>query len=94
MTETNQVSRERWSLVSGNRIADVIAAIDAVTGQPDMREFARNAGAAANRQELEAAFHPVLRNSGFTEFARFHMGRDPDQSTGRGNGKHCAYRPW
>jgi hypothetical protein len=49
--------------------------LDAVTGYPDRREFARKVGEAANWQELKAAFHAVLGPSGFSEFARFHRGQ-------------------
>jgi len=72
---TNQIAVERWSVVSSKPIADVIAAIDAVTGHPDMREFAKNVSAAANWQELEAVIHPLLGSSGFMEFTRFNLGQ-------------------
>lgn len=75
MMPTNQISIERWSVVSRKPFADVIAAIDAVTGHPDMREFAKNVGAATNWQELEAVIHPFLGPSGFMEFTRFNLGQ-------------------
>jgi uncharacterized protein (DUF302 family) len=75
MMPTNQISVERWSVVSRKSFADVIAAIDAVTGHPDMRDFVRNVGAATNWQELEAVIHPFLGPSGFMEFTRFNPGQ-------------------
>ena len=72
---TSQISVERWSLVSRKPFAEVIAYLDTAIGHPDMREFARNVGAASNWQDLEAVIHPFLGPSGFMEFTRFNMGQ-------------------
>ena len=66
---------ERWSVVSPKPFADVIAAIDAVIGHPDMREFAARVGAAAGWQELEEVINTFIGPSGFMEFARFNLGQ-------------------
>jgi len=66
---------ERWSVVSPKPFADVIAAIDAVIGHPDMREFAARVGAAPGWQELEEAINTFIGPSGFMEFTRFNLGQ-------------------
>jgi hypothetical protein len=65
---------ERWSVVSPKPFAEVVAAIDAVIGHPDMREFASKVGAASGWQQLEEVIHTFIGPSGFMEFTRFNMG--------------------
>lgn len=69
-----QFSVERFSLVSSRPFADVVAGLEAAVGHPDMREFAKNVGAANSWQELETVIHGFVGPSGFMEFTRFNMG--------------------
>jgi hypothetical protein len=79
-----QIPVERFSLVSSRPFAEVLAAIDAAIGHPDMREFGRNVGAAKSWQELEAVVHGMIGPSGFMEFTRFNLGQILAKEQGAG----------
>jgi uncharacterized protein (DUF302 family) len=66
---------ERWSVVSSKPFEQIVAAVEAAIGHPDMGEFGRNVGAAKSWQELEQVVHSVIGPSGFMEFARFNLGQ-------------------
>lgn len=66
---------ERFSLVSSKPFAEVVGAIEAVIGHPDMRDFASKVGGAGSWQELETVIGGFLGPSGFMEFTRFNMGQ-------------------
>ena len=80
----NQVAVERWSVVSSKPFEQVVAALAAAVGHPDMREFGRNVGAAQSWQELEAVVHAAIGPSGFMEFTRFNMGQILQKQHGAG----------
>jgi hypothetical protein len=69
-----QVAVERFSVVSSRSFAEVLQAIDAAVGHPDMREFGMKVGQAGSWRELEEAIDGFLGPSGFMEFTRFNMG--------------------
>jgi len=69
------VAVERVSLVSARPFAQVVAALEAAIGHPDMREFGKNVSAAKSWQELEQVIHGFIGPSGFMEFIRFNMGQ-------------------
>jgi hypothetical protein len=70
-----QIPVERFSMVSSRPFAEVLAAIEAAIGHPDMREFGRKVGAAKSWQELEEVIHGMIGPSGFMEFTRFNLGQ-------------------
>jgi uncharacterized protein (DUF302 family) len=70
-----QISVERVSFVTNKPFNQVIAAIEAVIGHPDMREFGLKVGAAGSWQELERVIHGFVGPSGLMEFTRFNMGQ-------------------
>ena len=71
----NQIAVERWSLVSPKPFAEVVAALDAALGHPDMRDFGMNVMKADSWQELEHVVRAAIGPSGFMEFARFNLGQ-------------------
>jgi uncharacterized protein (DUF302 family) len=71
---TIQVQVERKSLVSSRPFAEVVAAIEAAVGHPDMHEFWKGSHATQSWQELEQVIGAVLGPSGFMEFTRFNHG--------------------
>jgi hypothetical protein len=73
--QINKVEVERVSWVSSRPFAQVIAALEAAVGHPDMREFGKNVSAAKSWQELEQVIHGFIGPSGFMEFTRFNMGQ-------------------
>jgi len=78
----NQVAVERVSLVSSKPFAQVVAALEAAIGHPDMREFWKTIGAAHSWPEVERAIHAVIGPSGFMEFTRFNHGQFLQQAQG------------
>jgi uncharacterized protein (DUF302 family) len=77
-----QITVDRLSLVSSRTFADVVAAIEAAIGHPDMREFGRNVTMAKNWKELEEVVHAAVGPSGFMEFARFNLGQIIEKERG------------
>jgi hypothetical protein len=70
-----QITVERFSLVSSKPFSQILEAIDAAVGHPDMREFGMKVSAAKTWQELELVIHGFIGPSGFMEFARFNLGQ-------------------
>jgi uncharacterized protein (DUF302 family) len=71
----NQIAVERWSLVSPKPFAEIVEALDALLGHPEMREFGMNVMKAGSWQELEHVVRAAIGRSGFMEFARFNLGQ-------------------
>jgi len=72
------------SLVSSRPFAEVVAAIEAAVGHPDMRAFGENVSAAQSSKELEQVVHAAIGASGFMEFARFNLGQILEKELGPG----------
>ena len=70
-----RVEVDRFSLVSSRPFSEIVEAIAAAIGHPDMREFGMKVGAAKSWQELERAIEGFVGPSGFMEFTRFNMGQ-------------------
>jgi uncharacterized protein (DUF302 family) len=70
-----EISVQRFSIVSSQPFAEVVAAIEAAIGHPDMRELWKNVAAAGSWQEVEDVIHSALGPSGFMEFVRFNHGQ-------------------
>jgi uncharacterized protein (DUF302 family) len=77
-----QVQVERRSLVSSRPFVQVVAAIEAAVGHPDMHEFWENCNAAQTWRELERVIESVLGPSGFMEFTRFDHGKIVNKASG------------
>ena len=73
--QINQISVERVSVVSSRPFAQVLSALEAAIGHPDMREFGQSVGAAKSWQELEQVIYGFIGPSGFMEFTRFDHGQ-------------------
>jgi uncharacterized protein (DUF302 family) len=73
-TETRQIQVERWSVTSSRRFDEIVKALDAAIGHPEIRTFFRETSAAASSAELEAIIKKALGPSGFMEFVRFDLG--------------------
>jgi uncharacterized protein (DUF302 family) len=78
----SQIAVERVSIVSLRPFSAIIAALDAVLGHPDMREFGMNVQKAGTCQELEHIVRAATGRSGFMEFARFNMGQILEKEQG------------
>jgi hypothetical protein len=71
----SQIAVERWGVTSSLPFDQIIVALAAALGHPDVREFGRNVGAAKSWQELEQVVHAAIGPSGFMEFTRFNLGQ-------------------
>jgi uncharacterized protein (DUF302 family) len=71
----NQIAVERWSLVSPKPFAEIVAALDAALGHPDMPEFWKEIAAASSWQDVEHVIRAAVGRSGFMEFTRFNHGQ-------------------
>ncbi len=78
----NQFIVDRLSVISSRPFADVVAAIEAAVGHPDMGAFSKDLASANNLQELEKTVHAAIGPSGFMEFMRFDHGRFLEISRG------------
>lgn len=73
-TETRQISMERWSVTSSRPFDEIVSALDAEIGHPDMKTFVRETSAAGSPAEFQAVVDKGLGRSGFMEFIRFDPG--------------------
>lgn len=80
----NQISVERFSLVSSKPFAEIVAAIEKVVGHPNMPEWGKAVAAAKDHKELEAVVQAALGPSGFMEFVRFNLGQILEKAQGAG----------
>jgi uncharacterized protein (DUF302 family) len=78
----SQITVQRLSLVSSRPFAEVVAAIEAAVGHPDMREFGMKITAARTWKELEQVVQGAIGPSGFMEFARFNLGQILEKERG------------
>jgi uncharacterized protein (DUF302 family) len=69
-----QVEVQRFSLVSGKSIDDVMASLDGAVGHPDIRAFFREVASAKTTADLETLVGEAVGPTGLMEFARFDMG--------------------
>jgi uncharacterized protein (DUF302 family) len=71
---TREISIQRFSLISSKSFLEVVAAIDAKIGHPDMKAFQKAIHAAKNVADLKKAVQGAVGPSGFMEFGRFDLG--------------------
>jgi uncharacterized protein (DUF302 family) len=69
-----EISIQRISLVSSKKFEEVIAALDAAIGHPDMAKFRNDMTALQSYEELEKVVVEAVGPSGFMEFTRFDLG--------------------
>jgi uncharacterized protein (DUF302 family) len=71
---TREISIQRFSLTSSKPFREIVAAIDAQIGHPDMKAFQQAINAAKNTEDLEKVVQGAIGPAGFMEFARFDQG--------------------
>ncbi len=71
---TKQIDVQRFSITSSNAFSDIVAALDAAVGHPDMTRFRKDVTAASTYVELEKVVNAAIGPSGLMEFARFDLG--------------------
>jgi hypothetical protein len=70
-----RITVERRVLNSSRKFEEVIAAIDAAVGHPDMHAFWKEIAAASAYPEMEAVVQRAIGPSGLMEFTRFNHGQ-------------------
>ena len=78
-----RIEIERFSLTSPKPFDQVVAALDAAIGHPDMAEFARSSREARSFAELKSAVEKGLSDAGLMLFMRLDHGAVLRKETGR-----------
>jgi uncharacterized protein (DUF302 family) len=68
------VEMERFTVISPKRFDDVVAALKAAIGHPDMAEFWQATQRATTATELDAVIQPAVGESGLMQFVEFDHG--------------------
>jgi uncharacterized protein (DUF302 family) len=69
-----QVDVQRFSVTSSKPFSEVVAAIEAVIGHPNMSAFRKDIMTAQSEAELERVVKKGVGSSGLMEFIRFDLG--------------------
>lgn len=72
---SRQVRVERFSVTSGRPFDEVVTALEAAVGHPDMKTFMREMDEAPTFADLEAVVGKAAGPAGFLEMGRFDLGR-------------------
>jgi uncharacterized protein (DUF302 family) len=78
-----KIEIERFSLTSSKPFDQVVAALDAAIGHPDMAEFARSTREARSFAELKSAIEKSLSEAGLMLFMQLDHGAVLRKETGR-----------
>ena len=79
----NKIEIERFSVTSSKPFDQVVAALDAAIGHPDMAEFARSTREARSFAELKSAVEKGLSEAGLMLFMQLDHGAVVRKETGR-----------
>lgn len=69
-----EIKVQRFSITSSKNFQDIVAALEAAVGRPDMRSFAKNLDAAKTFQEIEQIVREATGPSELMEFTRMNLG--------------------
>jgi hypothetical protein len=78
-----RVEIQRFSLTTSRPFDEVLAAVKAAIGHPDMREFSESTHRARSLAEMESTIGKALGTSGLMSFAEFDHGAVVRRGTGR-----------
>ena len=71
---TKQVVVDRFSVTSAKSFADVLSAIDAQVGHPEIKRFLSGIGTAQDDREVQRIVEAAVGPTGLMEFMRFNQG--------------------
>lgn len=71
---TKEIKVQRFSVISSKAFHDVVAALEAAIGRPDMSSFSKSVGAAKTFAEVEKIVDEATGPSELMEFARMDLG--------------------
>jgi uncharacterized protein (DUF302 family) len=72
--EVRTINVQRWSIVSQKPFENVVAAVEAAIGRPNMSEFAKDIAAAATYPEMREVVQHAVSEIGLMEFMRLDVG--------------------
>src|SRR5262249_16865264 len=78
-----KIEVERFSIVTSKGFDDVVAALNAAIGHPDMAEFWRSTYRTRSLTELESTIQKAVGKAGLMLFAKFDHGAIVRKETGR-----------
>ena len=78
-----QLEIERFSITSSKQFDEVVAALDAAIGHPDMAEFRRSTHEARSFAELKSAVEKGLSKAGLMLFMQLDQGAVVQKETGQ-----------
>lgn len=81
---TRQIEIQRFSVTSSKSFEEVLAAVEAAIGHPDLNEFRRKLNSATTYAETEKIVREVVGPSDFMEFIRFDLGEILRKERGEG----------
>ena len=79
----SKIEVERFSLIASKQFDDVVAAINAGIGHPDMAEFWSSTQKTRSAAELESTIEKSVGKTGLMLFVAFNHGAIINQTTGR-----------
>jgi hypothetical protein len=89
----SMIEIERFSLTSSKPFDQVVAAVNAAIGHPDMAEFGRSTHEARSFSELKSAVENGLSKAGLMLFMQLDQGAVVRKETGQDTSNHpLAYR--
>lgn len=71
---TKEINVQRFSVTSSKNFRDVVAALEAAIGHPDMNSFSKKLGDAASFTEVEKIVNEATGRRGLMEFTRMDLG--------------------
>lgn len=80
---TKKIEIERFSIVSSRPLDQIVAALKAAVGQPDIAEFWKSTDRAQSLAELESTIGKVVGQTGLMLFAEFDHGAIVRKGAGR-----------
>ncbi len=98
-----KVEMERFTVISARPFDEIVAAIKASIGNPNMAEFVKSTQEAKSATDLEVAILPALGRTGLMLFVEFdqgmilrkgtnHSSRRRESSHHEGDGEACSGR--
>jgi len=81
---TQQIEIQRFSVTSSKSFEEVLAAVEAVVGHPEIDELRHRLGSTKTYAETEKVIREVIGPSDFMEFIRFDLGEILRKERGQG----------
>ncbi len=88
---TKQISVERFSIISAKPFSDVVKALEASVGHPNMNAFMNEIASARSFEDLEKVVNAVTGATGLMQFMKFDLGEIVRKERGDGAPRSLRY---